>query len=139
MHVAHRVEQRAHLALAGADDTGIRMPGRGDPERGGEVEILASLGIPDVVAPRLGPDDGPGAVRIEERDVPRFVAAQQVERAAGGHRRRLHTPRSSGGQTNLCIWSWKRTGRWSATMASTSSLRVIAVWPGGTGLSDFSC
>ena len=83
MHVAHGVKESRHLLLAGAHDSGIRVAGRSDAERGGQIEILATRFIPDVNAFGARPDDWPGGVRLHERDVARLVLAQEVE---GVHR-----------------------------------------------------
>ena len=95
MHIAHRVQERRHLPLAGADDARVRVPRRRDAERGRQVKILAALGVPDVNALRTLPDDGPVARRIEERDVARFVGAKVFEGLACGHG--VFTPRVAPG------------------------------------------
>ena len=79
MHVAHRVKQLRHLALTGANDAWIRMPRCRHTERRCQVQILLSLGIPNMHALRAFPHDGPRTVRFNERDVARLVAAQQIE------------------------------------------------------------
>ena len=74
--VAHRVQQFGHLALARGDDPGVGMAGGGDREGSGEVEIVAAVSVPDAHAFGPFPDDRPTAVRLDERDVARLVAAQ---------------------------------------------------------------
>ena len=83
MHIAHRVQQRRHLSLAGTDHSRVRMPRRRHAERSGEVEILAAFRVPDVHAARTCPDDGPGAVRLHEGHVARLMGAEQGERFLG--------------------------------------------------------
>ena len=76
MHVAHRVQQFSHLRLSGFDDVGIRVAGGGDAERGGEIQILFPVRIPDIHALRALPDNRPRAVGVNEGDVARFMIAQ---------------------------------------------------------------
>src|SRR5437879_934323 len=52
---------------------------------------------------------------------------------------RRYTPRASGGQITLCIWTWKRTDKESLMIFSASSRRVSGVWPAGTGFNDLCC
>src|SRR3989449_588523 len=161
MHVAHRVQQFVHLALPGLYHAWIRMAGRRDAKGRCQIEILFTFGIPDMRVARPVPHHRPGTIRFDERDVARFVKAQEFENVlslcfqSGGCRntrsqtpntketpnpkhqssvRRvvarlvfsaggfsgvwclmfgvfIHTPRWSGGQMNLCVWSWNRTGK----------------------------
>ena len=85
MHVAHGMQERAHLLLPGAHDMRVRMAGRRHAECCRQVEILASFHIPDEHAARPVPDDGPGAVRFHESHVARFVSAQEVEGGLSFH------------------------------------------------------
>src|SRR5262249_47990459 len=123
MDIAHGMSQFSHLALAGLHDARIRVPRGRNAKRGRQVEISISSCIPDLRATRPLPDDRPRAIRFDECHVARFVALEQVEDLERGHGLRSHTPLWSGGQINLCIWSWKRTGSASAMMRSTSSSR----------------
>ena len=60
------------------------------------------------------------------QNIARLVVPQQIERF-GGFVLDHHTPRWSGGQMNLCAWSWNRTGNASAMICSASCARVIGV------------
>ena len=79
MHVAHRVQQFRHLFLPGFDDVWIRVAGGGDAERGGQIQILFPVGIPDVNALRAFPDNRPRAVRFDESDISRFEITKQLQ------------------------------------------------------------
>ena len=155
MNVAHRVQKPLHLLLSSFNHPRISVSGCGDAEPRGQIEILFTFGIPDMHTARSFPHNRPRVVRLNERDVARFVKAQEFENVlslcfqSGGCRntksqapntketpnpkhqspvRRavarlvfsaggfsgvwclmfgvfIHTPRWSGGQMNLCIWS----------------------------------
>ena len=79
MHVAHRVQQFVHLALPGLYHAWIRMAGRRDAKGRCQIEILFTFGIPDMRVARPVPHHRPGTVRFDERDVARFVKAQEIE------------------------------------------------------------
>ncbi len=70
MDVTHRVQKRGHLLLSGFDDVWIRVTGSGDAERGRQIQIFFTFGIPDVNALGTLPNNRPCAVRIKESDVP---------------------------------------------------------------------
>ena len=69
MHIAHRVQQRAHLPLPRFYDLGVRMPRRCYAERRRQVEVLLARAVPNVHPARPFPYDGPRAVRLHERHV----------------------------------------------------------------------
>ena len=86
MHIAHRVQQPTHLPLTGRHDARIRVARRRDAERRRQVQILASLRVPDMHAARPLPHHRPRAVGIEEGHVPRLVSAELDEGGGGaGH------------------------------------------------------
>src|SRR5436853_7629852 len=86
MNVAHRVQQFVHLALPGLYHAWIRMAGRRDAKRRCQIEILFTFGIPDMHTARSFPHNRPRVVRLNERDVARFVKAQELEDSPGLHR-----------------------------------------------------
>ena len=61
------------------------MAGSGHTERGSEVEILFTFGIPNMHPTRAGPDDGPRSIRFDKSYVPRFVTAKERKCLGGGH------------------------------------------------------
>ena len=63
--VAHRMQQRGHLALAGTDHLRVCVACRRHAERSGEIEIPAPFHVP-TFTPR-GADDGPRAVLLQRR------------------------------------------------------------------------
>ena len=85
VHVPHRVEQRCHLPLPGFDDARIGVARRSDAECRRQVEIFFSVGVPHVHALGALPDDWPRTIRLNERQVARFVALQELKDLAGGH------------------------------------------------------
>src|SRR5262249_19858467 len=139
MHVTHGMEKPSHLLLSRAHHSRIGMSCRRNAKGRGEIKVTSSFNIPNVHAFRAVPYDGPRPVRLDERDVARLVPPEPFENVwrGGFHnsmwkcRCDLHTPRSSGGQINLCICNWKRTGSLSAMIISTSSRREIAFCPAG--------
>ena len=97
MHIAHRMKQLRHLLLAGMDHARIRMTGRRDAERSGEVEILFSFRVPNMNTTSTLPNDGPRTVGFHERDVARLVGAKQRQclfrlgmNRGGAEARRFH-------------------------------------------------
>jgi len=85
MHVAHRVQQPGHLPLAGAHDAGIGVARRRHAEGRGEIEIFSAGRVPHVDAARALPHNRPRTIRIDERDVTRFVTLQEFKDGAGIH------------------------------------------------------
>ena len=85
VHVAHRMEQSAHLPLPGLDYTRVGVPGRRHAEGGGQVQILLPLRIPNMHARGPFPNDGPRAIRLNERHIARFVGPEQPQCLANGH------------------------------------------------------
>ena len=80
--IAHGMEERAHLALARANDGGIGMASGSDAERSGEIEVLAPVRVPNFRAARALPDDGPGLIRFDEEQIAAFPAAELLEDSA---------------------------------------------------------
>ena len=83
MHVAHRVQQPAHLLLAGLDDPRIRMAGGGDAERAGQIQVFFPDRIPNMNAFGEFPDNWPRAVAFDEGDVPRLEVTQLLQDVSG--------------------------------------------------------
>ena len=107
MHIPHRVQQRRHLALAGPDHSGIRVPGCRDSERRRQIEITPPFGVPDVRTFGPLPDDRPSAVAGDERHIARLKSAKLLEDGGGARHGSWpgQTPRMSAGQITLCIWT----------------------------------
>ena len=83
MHIAHCVQQRRHLPLAGFDNPRVRMTRGSDAKRCGQIEIFFPLRVPNVRTFCALPNNRPRTGRFDERDVTRFVAAQEVECVLG--------------------------------------------------------
>ena len=83
MHVAHRVQQPAHLLLAGPDDTRIRVAGGGDAERACQIQVFFPVDVPDVNAFGVVPDNRPRAVSINKSDVPRLKVTKLLQDVSG--------------------------------------------------------
>ena len=79
MHVAHGVQKPGHLFLPGRDDARVCVTGGGDAKRGGQIEIFFPVSVPNENVFGAVPNDGPGAVRLHEHNVARFVITQQVK------------------------------------------------------------
>src|SRR5579862_2982691 len=89
MHVTHGVKKTGHLFLAGLNDAPVRMTSRGDTKRGGQIKVLAAFSVADGNPLSTFPNDGPRAIRIEECNVPGFVASERFEYLARGMHQRL--------------------------------------------------
>ena len=111
MDIAHRMEQLPHLILAGAHNPGIRMARSGYAKPSRQVEVAFPVAVPNEDATGSFPDNRPGTVRIDERNVPGFIPAKQIKRLPGVgacHRANrasgiFQTARVSGFQITLCI------------------------------------
>src|SRR5258706_2688112 len=83
MDITHGVEQAAHLPLAGANDARIGMASSGDAKCGCEVQIPFPIEIPNVNPIGALPNDRPGAFRVDECDVARFVLFEATQGRRG--------------------------------------------------------
>src|SRR5262252_187522 len=75
VHVPHRMEQPAHLHLSGPDHAGIGMARRRHTERSRQIQVPFSIHIPNINTLGPLPDNRPRAIRLNERNIARFVCA----------------------------------------------------------------
>ena len=85
VHITHRMKQLSHLFFSCLHHPRVGMPGSRYSERRCQIEIFFSLHIPNVDTARAFPNDWPRTVRLDERDIARFVRAQRLEDFASGH------------------------------------------------------
>ncbi len=79
MDIAHGVQELGHLALPSPNDRGIGMASGRDTKGGCQVQVLLTVDIPNEVALSTFPNNRPGPIWIDKRDIPGLKLVQQPE------------------------------------------------------------
>ena len=79
MHIAHGMEQFRHLRRTSPDNARVRVAGRRHAKCCRQVQIFLPFRIPNMHAFGPLPDNRPRAISLDERDIARFVCAEQLK------------------------------------------------------------